>query len=259
MEEKVEEYQFQIIDRPIPTLKEKENVDLLVKWNLDQNLKIWTFSFDKAFHPYNVKGFAHDFLRNPSVMSLLSPVVDTMWSKDVGIEQVNVDPLNCSVTSMNFFERLKEEKIVRQSGAICKCFDETYEGILISDELRKMILSEDCINFEVFSDDDRLELMFRLFKMFVIGGPICQYEDNIDPYLNITKSLYKDLVCVQKNPNSEELIVISKVVQLSIVNEEKKKQVFPSGENEQNFAFLIIDPLKRHAHLLHCGFGKGFW
>ena len=58
----------------------------------------------------------------------------------------------------------------------------------------QMILSEDCINFESFSDDDRNELMFKLFKTFVIGGPICQYEDNVQPYLDITKSFYKDLV-----------------------------------------------------------------
>jgi len=44
----------------------------------------------------------------------------------------------CTVTSMDFFRKLKEEGIVRENGNICKCFDEFYEGITISDELRKV-------------------------------------------------------------------------------------------------------------------------
>ena len=57
-----------------------------------------------------------------------------------------------------------------------------------------MILLEDSDNFECYSDAERSEVLFRLFSFFVIGGPICQYEDNVQPYLDITKSLYKDLI-----------------------------------------------------------------
>ena len=39
---------------------------------------------------------------------------------------------------MSFFDRLKDDGVVRSAGSICKCFDETFEGILIQDELRKV-------------------------------------------------------------------------------------------------------------------------
>jgi len=162
------------------------------------------------------------------------------------------------VTSMNFFDRLKDDGVVRSGGSICKCFDETFEGILIQDELRKMILSEDCINFESFSDDDRNELMFKLFKAFVIGGPICQYEDNVQPYLDITKSFYKDLVSVQKKAGTDEIQVVSHAFQIFIQNE-KGKTIFPSSEHEQTFAMLIVDPIKRHVKFVYNHWGNGVW
>lgn len=255
-----EVYDFQILSKPIPSLKNKDFTTLLEKWNLDPRLECWTFSFNKHFNQYNVKGFAHSFLTNAAVRSVLNQIEDLkVWEKDVPLEHVKVETLNCSVTSMKFFDRLKEDGVVRESGSISKCFDEIQDGITISDELRKMLLMEDSINFESFSDDDRMELMFRLFKMFVIGGPICQYEDNIKPYLEITKSFYKDLVCVQKIPDSEELKVISHAVQISLLNE-KKKKVFPPGlDHEQTFAFLIIDPLKRHVRLFYNSWGQSLW
>lgn len=58
----------------------------------------------------------------------------------------------------------------------------------------QMLLIEDSDNFEAYNDDERSELLFKLFTHLVVGGPICQYEDNLQPYLDVTKSLYKDLV-----------------------------------------------------------------
>lgn len=57
-----------------------------------------------------------------------------------------------------------------------------------------MLLLEDSDNFECYSDNERDEVLFKLFFHLVIGGPICQYEDTIQPYLDVTKSLYKDLI-----------------------------------------------------------------
>lgn len=54
------------------------------------------------------------------------------------VHSVKVEEIPCTVLSMEFFDRLKEYNIVRESGHISKCFDEYYEGIQISDELRKV-------------------------------------------------------------------------------------------------------------------------
>ena len=45
------------------------------------------------------------------------------------------------------------------------------------------------------SDEERKELILHVFKRLVVGGGACQYEDDMAPYLNTTKLIYKDLVC----------------------------------------------------------------
>ena len=39
----------------------------------------------------------------------------------------------------------------------------------------------------------------------MIGGPICQYSDNVGDYLDVVKNLYKDLVCVAKDTENKEI------------------------------------------------------
>ena len=57
-----------------------------------------------------------------------------------------------------------------------------------------MLLLDDSENYDIFSDAEREEFLFRLFKHLCLGGEVCQYEDNVQPYLDLTKLLYKDLV-----------------------------------------------------------------
>ena len=64
--------------------------------------------------------------------------------------------------------------IVRQSGSIVKCYDEMCGDIMISDELRKMFLMDDSDNYEVYSEEDRTEFLFRIFKHICLGGSVCQ-------------------------------------------------------------------------------------
>jgi hypothetical protein len=54
------------------------------------------------------------------------------------VTSVEVDQVTCTLLSMNFFDRLKSNGIVRESGVIVKCFDEMCDDFLVSDELRKV-------------------------------------------------------------------------------------------------------------------------
>ena len=58
----------------------------------------------------------------------------------------------------------------------------------------QMLLLEDSDHYDGYSDSEREEFLFRLFKHVCLGGAVCQYEDTVQPYLDVTKSLYKDLV-----------------------------------------------------------------
>ena len=71
-----------------------------------------------------------------------------------------------------------------------------------------MLLLDDSDNYDVYSDSERDEFLFRLFKHVCLGGSICQYEDKIEPYLDVTKALYKDLIRFSVDPAISFLLVL---------------------------------------------------
>lgn len=63
-----------------------------------------------------------------------------------------------------------------------------------------MLLDEDSENYDLFSVAEKDEFLYRLFSHFCLGGSVCQYEDTVEPYVSITKGVYKDLLSVNKDP-----------------------------------------------------------
>lgn len=57
-----------------------------------------------------------------------------------------------------------------------------------------MLLDEESNEYNLYSQNERSEFIFKLFQLLVLGGEYCQYEDTLDKYLETTKILYKDLV-----------------------------------------------------------------
>merc|ERR1711964_616293 len=53
--------------------------------------------------------------------------------------------------------------------------------------------------YTAFSDQERKELLFRIFSHMVFGGASNQYEDHVEEYFKATKAIYKDLLSV-RNP-----------------------------------------------------------
>ena len=105
---------------------------------------------------------------------------------------------------------------------------------------------EDSEPYCAFDEGIRREFLFHIFKRIVIGGSLCQYEDTVFEYLNMTKSFYKDLVSASKDPNSKEIYVRSTVIQ---VFEIEKQNIFKTKNHPQNFFYVIIDPYQRCVHL----------
>ena len=77
----------------------------------------------------------------------------------------------CSEHNINYYIYIG---IVRESKSIVKCYDEMYGDIMISDELRKMLLQDNSDNYEVYSEKDRSEFLFCIFKHICLGGSVCQ-------------------------------------------------------------------------------------
>ncbi|XP_053564561.1 cilia- and flagella-associated protein 300 [Bombina bombina] len=245
--------------RSFQSLENPDTRRLLLKWSMNGRLVTQAFCYDQYFQPYQKDDFVLAFFQDPNVVSQLKVLSSTTgrWIQlGSKVKQVEAKEIPCTLLSMSVFDCLYTEGIVRQSGHIVKCLDENLGDFTISDELRKVLLLEDSDNYDIFSSSDREEFIFHLFKHLCLGGALCQFEDVIEPYLDTTKSIYKDLVSVEKDPETKKINIISTVFKVSAYDE--NGMCYPSTQpHEQTFAYLIVDPLKRHVYLLYHCFGTG--
>ena len=216
---------------------------------MHDQMNLQMFTYNKHFQQYQKDDFVMDFITDPCVQSNLQILSSNFSWTPLGVSKVaKVDVLSvpCKIVSMDFFNRLFRQGLVRESGMIFKCFDEYVEGFTISDELRKMHLMEESDNYDVFPENEKEEFLFRIFKHLCLGGDICQFEDNVNPYLETSKAIYKDLVSVYKDADSKQLKTRSHVFKISALDLDGEA-IYPSGnKHEQSFAYLVLDPLKRN-------------
>lgn len=57
-----------------------------------------------------------------------------------------------------------------------------------------MLLDEESEHASVYHNEEKNEFLFKLFKHFCIGGELCQHEDYVEPYINMSRNIYKDLI-----------------------------------------------------------------
>jgi hypothetical protein len=86
--------------------------------------------------------------------------------------------------------------------------------------------------------------------MIVIGGSMCQYEDNVQEYLNVLKMLYKDLITVAIDPESGEIKVHSFAFQITGVDG-NMNALWSVKYHPQNWFFVIVDPIHWHCTLVY--------
>ncbi|CAB4023729.1 Hypothetical predicted protein [Paramuricea clavata] len=185
---------------------------------MHDQMKLQMFTYNKHFQEYQKNEFVMDFITDPCVQSILQILSSSgSWTplRVSKVAKVEVDSVPCTIVNMDLFNKLFRQGLVRESGMIFKCFDEYVEGFTISDELRKMHLMEESDHYDLFSENEKKEFIFQIFKHICLGGDICQFEDNVNPYLDTSKSLYKDLVSVYKDANSKELKTRSHVFKIS--------------------------------------------
>ena len=77
---------------------------------------------------------------------------------------------------------------------------------------------------------------------------MCQLEENISEFLACTKDMYKDLIIVGKDPDTDEIRPRSIVFRIDqAVGHNGNKQTYEG--HQQNFCYLSIDPLNWHVTL----------
>ncbi|XP_042362084.1 LOW QUALITY PROTEIN: cilia- and flagella-associated protein 300 [Plectropomus leopardus] len=231
-------------------LQDRDTLNLFMKWSMLGRISAQSYSFDQCFYPYSSEKFVQCFFRDPNVVSSLRKMDAGAWGPlEKPVVSVDVEQVPCTKVSMELFDPIYSCGILRPSGHVVKCFHDVYPDY---DELRQMLQEEDSEHYYVVGREERGEFLFRLFKHLCFGGELCQYEDTIDPYINTTKQIYKDLISVQKDPETKKISVVSTVLKVSAYDE--SGLCYPSSrEEEQTFAYLIVDPFKRHVTLFyHC-------
>lgn len=252
--EKLEEENLKFTFTPISdpshysNIFKKENFKTLEKWGLIQNMELIKFRFNLNFELKDLDRFLKDLLNDKQVQANFSPINSIyIEDKQKGIENLKFEKLSTRSTNLDIFNTIYENEICNvDTGYIKKDFDEYLDDIQISDKLKQALLLEDSEYFCAFDEKMRREFLFHIFKRICVGGSLCQYEDTVFEYLNMTKSFYKDLVSASKDPNSKEIYIRSTVIEIFEI---EKQDIFKTKNHPQNFFYVIIDPYQRCCHL----------
>jgi len=169
-------YNFTAIEgkHSFPCLQTDEAKDALLRWNLGPFMQAKAFRFDQAFAPEQADAFMRDFFASTEVQAAVpvctGPGQHTTYHRgEFGplgdVEAVKFHRLPTTVLRLDFFDRLKDEGIVKHYGdnqtSVAKCLDVMCGDILVSDRLRKLLLDEEDEEWELFSELERSELIFH--------------------------------------------------------------------------------------------------
>lgn len=208
-----------------------------------------SFRFNRRFEEDQTDAFLLDLLNSEEVRAVFNVVGPSRGPLPLSgkVTGVKHEKLMTRQLSMDFFDRVVDEGIVADTGYISKRYDEEFDGVTVSDDLREMLVNRDSEHEDLFSDEDKQELLFRVFRHLVVGGSMCQFEDNWTPYLEATKTLYKELVTAHRTSTGS--IAVSSVV-LSVTGIDCDTPLWPK-DNDQNWLYVIVDPLKRDVTLFY--------
>ena len=243
-------YIFQTVDDPshYSNIFTKDNFKALEKWGLSQNMELVKFRFNTSFELQDLQRFLKDLFNDPIVRKNFPPLTSVILpDEQKEIENFKYKVLNTRATNMDIFDTLYENDIVTlETGYIHQDYDVYVEDITVSDKLKQAMLVEDSEAYSVFSQDQRDEFLFHIFKRIVVGGSLCQYENTIEPYLVMTKAFYKDIVSAAKEPETNKIYIRSVPVEILSI---EKSNIYKKKYHPQNFFYVIIDPYQRYVHL----------
>jgi hypothetical protein len=136
-----EPYTFELISSGLPALTTSSANECLLQWNLDPSiLDVKTF---RLFGPLSGASTSKDF-ENLVAAFLESPAhrgnFEVLGDVTLPIS-AQIFPLASTVVSMSFFERIKEsDTVLSPAGNIRGCFEESFDGIIVNDCLREMLV-----------------------------------------------------------------------------------------------------------------------
>ena len=204
----------------------------MTKWDILRGTTYKNFRYDKFYHKQDAEAFVKDLLASLEVLREI--IAGGSGGDDLEVASFSCRAVRATVTSMAFFDKLLGESgIVRSNGLLVKCMDDYYEGFHVQDRLREILLNEDneyeLDHGEVFGEEDKGELLFKIFRHLCVGGSLCQFEDSLDPYLEVAKAVYKELLTVWRNPKSGKAEVASGAYEVGDVKLRRRRRLRGGG------------------------------
>ena len=252
-------YVFYTVDDPshYGHILTKDNIKTLEKWGLSQNMELVKFRFNTSFELTELQRFLKDLMNDKTVKANFPPLASLVLPKDKKeISEIKYKVLSTQATNMDIFDVMYEHNLVTQeTGYIHGDFDVYVDDITVSDKLRQALLVEESEAYETFKPEIRDEFLFHIFKRITIGGSLNQYENTVDPYLQMTKDFYKDIVSAAKDPESNKIYIRSIPIQIDAV---ENCSLYKMKGHPQNFFYVIVDPYQRYVHLWYHNWVQ-FW
>jgi len=249
---KVETFTFHHIPEAPSVIDSDDDVrDKFVQWGFTGDsglMQRHTFRFDQYYQKYMSEQFIKDLLNSEELQEVFHVPQKGDDAAPLGnVTRVRARDVPCGMTSLSLFDRLGDAGIVREGGSIQKCFDNYIDELQVADELCKALVDEESENYTLFDDEDRDEFLFRVFRHCCIGGGMCQFEDYVEPYLQTTKKVYKDMLAVRKNDETGKIEIVSQIFEIRAAKGDGAP-LFPS-KSPYSFCYVILNPVKRHVTL----------
>ena len=257
IKERVAAHDFANIPFEITLSTQAEGRAQLTKWGLIQRLSVARFRLRERFDPDAAHAFLLDFFNSAAVRSSLQPFTAASLPRAAPltgtVTRVEFERLAMSVTDMAWFSRFKEVGIVTAeigSGRVRARMEEVFDGATVGDSLREALANPDSEHAELYNAEEQRELIFRVFRCVALGGSMMQWEDELGPYLDAAKSIYKDLVTVVRS-DSGGIQVASHAFQVSALEGDgMTTPLFPTA-SPYNICWVVVDPVKSQVSVFY--------
>ena len=232
----------------------------LERWGLYDEIKAVRVRYDrKGKDEELVKGILTDEVRT----ALGLPVADDDAA-------VRVERLKCEATTLAIFDPIAAcQDIVLGSGRAKQCPQVVIGGVECDNALRKWLARKkydrDVVNGardreeeddeerpSVALEDDN-ELLYRLFELLALGGPLAQPDLELDHYLKATKALYRDCVQVYKRSSDGATCLANEAYEVA------GPLVFGNGDPRPLARCFVITEPKRAKALVLFSPARGMW
>eukprot|EP00639_Heterosigma_akashiwo_P029987 CAMPEP_0194666812 /NCGR_PEP_ID=MMETSP0295-20121207/2957_1 /TAXON_ID=39354 /ORGANISM="Heterosigma akashiwo, Strain CCMP2393" /LENGTH=253 /DNA_ID=CAMNT_0039549171 /DNA_START=69 /DNA_END=831 /DNA_ORIENTATION=- len=227
-------------------LHARETQENLLRWGLNESLKLTKIRYGGRFHESTERRFVSELLASRA-SGLVGVVVGGPGGAAAAVHSYTDGILRpphrggCRLGLHN-------------KGGGGGMADEEFAGKVVSDCLREMLANPDSEKAGLFKEEDRDELIFHLFKLLCLGGAISQPDDQVSPYLDTTKLLYKDAVSVYRCAKTREI----KAGARAYVVDSTASGLFPNPGSPHNFCLVVVNPLLRQATIIYQPF-LSFW